>query len=303
MKKKSLKTLVAALAITLVGGVFVGCGNNTSQDKSDTKQQTKTTTELSGSITASGSTALQPLAAAAADMFMQKNTKSQINIQGGGSGTGLSQVASGAVQIGNSDMPAEDKIKDANVAKELVDHKVAAIGFAMVVNKEVKVESLTKQQIQDIFTGKITNWKEVGGDDLKIEVINRGASSGTRATFVKTVMEGKKESEGLGTVQDSSGAVQQSIEATKGSISYLALSYFVKEEAKQGMKLLKIDGAESTTENISAGKYPFWSYEHMYTKGEATGLTKAFIDYMLSDEFAPIIEKQGYIPMSAIKAQ
>lgn len=303
MKKKSLKTLVAALAITLVGGVFVGCGSKSSEDKNATKEETKPTTELSGSITASGSTALQPLAAAAADMFMQKNTKAQINIQGGGSGTGLSQVTSGAVQIGNSDMPAEDKIKDANVVKELVDHKVAAIGFAMVVNKDVKVESLTKQQIQDIFTGKITNWKEVGGDDLKIEVINRGASSGTRATFVKTVMEGKKEAEGLGTVQDSSGAVQQSIEATKGSISYLALSYFVKEEAKQGMKLLKIDGAESTTENISAGKYPFWSYEHMYTKGEPTGLTKAFIDYMLSDEFAPIIEKQGYIPMSAIKAQ
>lgn len=301
MKKKSLKTLVAALAITLVGGVFVGCGSKSNEDKNATKEETKPTTELSGSITASGSTALQPLAAAAADMFMQKNTKAQINIQGGGSGTGLSQVASGAVQIGNSDLPAEDKIKDANIVKELVDHKVCAIGFAMVVNKDVKVDSLTKQQIQDIFTGKITNWKEVGGEDLKIEVINRGASSGTRATFVKTVMEGKKEAEGLGTVQDSSGAVQKSIEATKGSISYLALSYFVKEEAKQGMKLLNIDGVESTTENISAGKYPFWSFEHMYTKGEPTGLTKAYLDYMLSDDVKAVIEKQGYIPMASLK--
>lgn len=303
MKRKSLKMVVAALAITLVGGVFVGCGSKDEANKDTGKNEPAKVEEISGSITASGSTALQPLAKAAADMFMQKNTKAQINVQGGGSGTGLSQVSSGAVQIGNSDVPAEDKIKDANIVKELVNHKVAGIGFAMVVNKDVKVDSLTPQQIQDIFTGKITNWKEVGGDDLKIEVINRSSSSGTRATFVKTVMGGKTEKDGLGTVQDSSGAVQKSIEATKGSISYLALSYFVKEEAKQGMKLLKIDGVEATTDNISAGKYPFWSFEHMYTKGEPTGLTKAFIEYMLSDEFKPVIEKQGYIPMNLLKAQ
>lgn len=294
MGKRSLRVVIVALVITLVAGLFTGCGNSEEDSQGE---------GIRGSITAAGSSALHPLAQAAADMFMAKNTKAQINVQGGGSGTGLSQVSSGAVQIGNSDIPVEDKVKEADVAKALVGNKVCAIGFAMVVNKDVKVDSLTKQQIQDIFTGKITNWKNVGGEDLKIEVINRGKSSGTRAAFLKKVMEGKRENEGIGTVQDSSGAVQKSIEATKGAVSYLALSYFVKEEAKKGMKLLKIDGAEATTENIAAGKYPFWAYEYMYTKGEPTGLTKAFIDYIVSDEFKPVIEEQGYIPMSSLKAQ
>lgn len=306
MKKKSLKLTVAALAVTLVGGIFAGCGSaDSKKSETETKKETAKIEEVSGSITASGSSALQPLAKAAADMFMQKNTKAQINIQGGGSGTGLSQVAQGAVDIGNSDVFAEEKLTGdkAELAKSLVDHKVCAIGFAIVANKDVKVDTLTKAQIQDIFQGKITNWKQVGGEDLKIEIINRGKPSGTRATFVKTIMEGKEEAEGIGTTQDSSGAVQKAIEATKGSISYLALSYFVNEEAKKGMKLMKIDGVEATKENITTGKYPFWSFEHMYTKGQPSGLTKTFLDYMVSDEVKPLIESKGYIPANDMKVQ
>ncbi|MCY6484022.1 phosphate ABC transporter substrate-binding protein [Clostridium aestuarii] len=297
MKKRSIKVLTSVLAITLIGGVFVGCGNNTKKDSINTGK------EISGSITASGSSALQPLAKAAADMFMQKHVKATINVQGGGSGTGLSQVAQGAVDIGNSDVVAEKKLKGdkAALAKDLVDHKVCGIGFAIVLNEGIQVDSLTKVQIQDIFQGKITNWKEVGGQDLKIEVINRGKSSGTRATFVEKVMDGKEEADGIGTTQDSSGAVQKSVQATNGAISYLALSYFVNEDAKKGIKLIKLDGSEPTIKSIAAGKYTFWAYEHMYTKGKASGLTKEFIDFMMSEEVAPIIEKKGYIPASALK--
>jgi phosphate transport system substrate-binding protein len=230
---------------------------------------------------------------------MEENSKVSIQVQGGGSGTGINQVASGAVQIGNSDVPASDKIKDAEKAKELVDNKVAGIAFALVVNKDVKVDNLTAKQVQDIFTGKVTNWKELGGKDEKINVINRPASSGTRATFEKTVMKEAKINDGTGTTQDSNGAVEQAINSTPGSISYLAMSYMVGDK-KGALQTVKIDGAEPKIENISAGKYPFWSYEYMVTKGEAKEATKAYIDYVKGKDFEKQVEDMGYIPMSKL---
>ncbi|KGM96094.1 phosphate ABC transporter substrate-binding protein [Clostridium novyi A str. 4552] len=252
-------------------------------------------------ITISGSTALQPVVNLVANEFMNKNSEIQINVQGGGSGTGLSQVVSGAVTIGNSDFGAEEKIKDKNILKQLVDHRVAISGFVMVVNKDIKVESLTKEQIQDIFTGKITNWKEICGDNEEIQVINRGKSSGSRATFIKTVMDGKVENPEIGTIQDSSGSVQKSVKETKGAISYLALSYFKNENVKEGINIIKINNVDATEKNISSDKYPFWSYEHMYTKGIPEGVVKSFINYMYSSEGKRIIKETGYIPIDSIK--
>ena len=135
---------------------------------------------------------------------------------------------------------------------------------------------------------------------MKINIINRTKSSGTRATFKDTVMGGKDEKEGLGTTQDSNGNVENAIKTTQGSISYLALSYLT-DSVKANVKPLKIEGVEATSENIIAKKYPFWSYEHMYTKGEAKGVAKAFIDYTLNSENKDTIKKLGYIPMGDMK--
>ncbi|WP_141540590.1 phosphate ABC transporter substrate-binding protein PstS family protein [Bacillus cereus] len=296
--KKGIKFSLAAL---VVAGALVGCGkaeDTTSKDTAKGSDNTKQE-ELSGTIAAAGSTALLPLAEEAGKKFMEKNSKVSIQVQGGGSGTGINQVASGAVQIGNSDVPSGDKIKDAEKAKELVDNKVAGIAFALVVNKDVKVDNLTMQQVQDIFTGKVTNWKEVGGKDEKINVINRPASSGTRATFEKTIMKDAKINDGTGTTQDSNGAVEQAINSTPGSVSYLAMSYMVGEK-KGALQTVKIDGAEPKVENIASGKYPFWSYEYMVTKGEAKEATKAYIDYVKGKDFEKQVEDMGYIPMSKL---
>jgi len=285
--------LSKALAISLLAVMVVaaaGCGGNNGGKKAEEGQKS----QISGTITASGSTALQPLAEKAAQQFSQKNPNAKVIVQGGGSGTGLTQVAQGAVQIGNSDIFAEEK--SGINASDLVDHKVCVVGFATIVNKKVTLDNLTHQQLIDIFTGKITNWKDVGGPDLKIVIVNRPASSGTRATFKKYALNGAEEATGIGLQSDASGTVLKTVAETDGAVSYLALSYI-----NDSVKALKLDGVEPTVANITSGKYPIWSYEHMYTKGQPTGLTKAFLDYMASDEVKPLITQLGYIPNSDMK--
>lgn len=256
--------------------------------------------KISGSITAVGSTALQPLAEAAAKDFTTKNPDAKIQIQGGGSGTGLSQVLSGGAQIGNSDIFVQEKKETAPQAGELKDYKVAVVGIAAVVNSGVKLKdnNISKADLIKVFTGKVTNWKEIGGPDLAIKLVNRPTSSGTRATFYTFALDKNTEAQGI--TQDASGTVRDIIGSTPGAIGYLALSY-VKADNTQ-IQALKLDGVEASIANISTNKYPVWAYEHMYTKGEPTGLTKAYIDYMLSaDVQKNTVPAAGFIAVSDMK--
>lgn len=248
-----------------------------------------------GNITAVGSTALQPLVEAAAEQYTAEYTNVQISVQGGGSGTGLSQVSQGAVQIGNSDLFAEEKdIDPAN----LIDSKVCVVGMGPVVNADCGVTDVTMEDLKAIFTGNITNWSDLGGADEAITVINRAAGSGTRATFESAVLGGDEAM--TAQEQDSSGTVAKMVAETPGAISYLAFSYY--EGAS--FTALSVDGVEPNEANVETGDWKIWAYEHMYISADADQAIKDFIEYMLSNKVQDeLVEQMGYIPMTGMKVE
>jgi len=252
---------------------------------------------VTGSITASGSTALQPLVDAAGKAYQAACPNATIQVQGGGSGTGLTQVLQGAVQIGDSDVTAESKLQPADAAT-LVDHQVASQGWIMVNNPDVTgVTNLTTDQAKQIWTGAITNWKDVGGPDMPIVLILRPQSSGTRATFKAIVLGGAAEASGQALTEDSNGAVTTAVEGTPGSTSVIGFAYY--QQNKSGLTGLQLDGVDATVANMTNGTYKLQAVGHMYTKGQPTGLTAAFLDYMLGpDVQGTLIPSLFYAPVT-----
>jgi phosphate transport system substrate-binding protein len=274
-----VKKIVTLLSLLFLPLLISACNSNSQQSGE--------------SITAVGSSALQPLVEAAGEQYQTEHLGVFINVQGGGSGTGLSQIQQGAVDIGNSDLFAEEKagIK----AKALVDHKVAVVGIAPIVNPKVGVKNVSMAQLQKIFLGEITNWQQLGGKNVPIVLVNRAQGSGTRATFEKWVMQGKQPM--AAQEQDSTGMVRQIVGSTPGAISYVAFSYI--DKTVQG---LSVDGVAPTDANVTTNQWRIWSYEHMYTKGQPKGLTKKFLAYVMSPAIQKkLVLKMGYVPMTQMK--
>ena len=280
-------------ALTLVGTLAMSMSAFADADLS----------KLSGDVSCTGSSALQPLVQAAADKFADVAPGVNITVDAGGSGQGLQNVSDGTSTVGNSDVFADEKL-DPDKAAELVDHQVCAIGMAVVVSQDVAdggVNSLTSDQLVSIFTGETTNWKDVGGPDEEITLVLRPEGSGTRATFEKYALGGAEEA-GEAMENDNSAELQKALQDTNGSIGYLALSYILPDNAKdamEGISTVAIDDVEPTLENIYNGTYNVWAFEHMYTKGEADEATQAFIDYITGD-FSDDVESLGYAVSSKL---
>lgn len=232
-------------------------------------------TQSSPMIQVVGSSAMQPIVEMGAHEYQKENLEQKITVQGGGSGTGLSQVQSGAVDIGNSDIFAAQQ-KGIN-EKKLKDHKLAVIGVAPIVNKDVGVTNITMAQLQKIFTGQYTNWKQLGGKNMEIVVIDRASGSGTRAIFDEGVIKESKKMKAQ--EQDSNGSVQHMVADTPGAISYVSFPYL-----KNTFVALKIDGVAPTAKNVTTNKWKLWGYEHMYTKKDPSKQTSAFIKYLVTSD-------------------
>ena len=245
-------------------------------------------------ITIVGSSALQPLVEQAGNDYRLAHMSSNIVVQGGGSGTGLSQVQAGAVEVGTSDVFAETQ-KGID-AKKLEDYPVAVVGIVPIANKGVGVKNLSVEQLFAIFTGKIKNWREVGGKNQPIIVINRSRGSGTRSTFEDLILNGKDAVNSQ--EQDSNGTVKKIVNSTPGTISYISFPY----ANDQNIQKISIDHVKPDNKNIPTNKWPLWSYEHMYTKGKPNKATAAFIKYVLGKKVqTELVPKIGYISIHEMK--
>ena len=247
-----------------------------------------------GQLVVQGSTTVLPIAQAAAEVFMQNNSQANISVRGGGSGNGIAALIEGTCDIADASRPM--KVKEILLCQKKgispVPHIVAMDGIAVIVHTSNPVQGLNIEQIKDIYTGKITNWKELGGKDLKIVVVSRDSSSGTFETFSKIVLKGGKIiPESL--AQASNQTVATVISTTKGAIGYVGLGYI-----STTIKALQVNGVIPEQETVVSGKYPISRPLYMYTDGAPQGVAKDFLEFICSEEGQKIVEEQGFVPLT-----
>lgn len=240
-------------------------------------------------ITIAGSTTVQPVAQAAADEYM-KTHDVEITVSPGGSSVGVKNAGEGTADIGM----ASREVKDSEFADwpDLVVTPVAKDGIAVVVHPSNSVSDLSMEQIQKIYMGEITNWDEVGGEDLEIVVVGRDSASGTRATFEELVdVEDQVTSSML--EKQSNGAVFETVQGNENAIGYVGLGY-----VKEGVKGLTVDGVAPSSETVVAGTYPISRALNFITLGEPEGIVKEFIDWILTSAGQDIVEEKGFVRLS-----
>ncbi|MRN56186.1 phosphate ABC transporter substrate-binding protein [Paenibacillus monticola] len=255
---------------------------------------------VKGKITVNGSTALLPLTLQAAKEFQKLHPKVKIAASGKGSVTGPQAVKKGIADIGACDWDASMDVPGFKAFDGQVANKVAVIPFATIVNKNVAVDNLTTEQLQGIFSGKTTNWKEVGGADADIVVITRAFGSGTRVNYQAKALAGGDITKKSKNYKEtgSSGDMKTAVATTPNSIGYIDLVYVSGGD----IKAVKFNGVAASTDNVINGSYKIWAYGYYMTKGQPTGVTKQFIDYVQSKKFQQgSLKKLKFIPIAAMK--
>ncbi|HRY53608.1 MAG TPA: phosphate ABC transporter substrate-binding protein [Spirochaetia bacterium] len=254
--------------------------------------------QLSGSYTFSGSTTVAPIAFAAIEQFQKANPGVKISYEAVGSGAGLKALAAGTASLAGS---------SAELSKEQLDSglkpvTIALDGLSVVVNKNIKLSNITTDNLAKIYHGDIVNWKDVGGPDLPIVVVNRDESSGTYVAFWEIVCQ-KPFGKAIAYTKNAivakeNGEVAAKVASTPGSIGYVGMA-FVEEVTKAGGRNLMVNGVADTIANVVAKKYPISRQLYLVTKGEAAAgsVEKAFIDYVLSPKGQAIVKSVDFIPV------
>jgi phosphate transport system substrate-binding protein len=241
-----------------------------------------------GELKISGGTAHIPVMKEAARRIMMANPEIQISIAGGGSGVGIKQVGEGLVDIGNSGRKATDE----EIGRyQLKLFQWAIDGVGPVVNPENPVKALTKDQMKDIFAGKVNNWKMLGGEDREINIYTRDEASGTRAVFWKKGLD-KGAITSSAHVVVSNGAMKSAIAQDPYGIGYVSVGHIDTTVAP-----VALDGVVPTIETVQDGAYKIARGLYSNTRGEPVGLTKKFIDFLYSPDGKKIIESKGFIPV------
>lgn len=276
--KRRLKKLATLFTVALLTiGCVTACGGSDTSNNSS----------LSGNITLSGSTSMKKLAQALQEGFMAQNSGVRVNVEFNGSSAGIEQVLNGSVTIGN----ASRNLKEEEIMKGAVENIVAIDGIAVVVDNANTVTDITTEELQQIYTGEVTNWSQIGGTDTPIVVIGREAGSGTRGAFEELLeIEDKCE---YAQELDSTGTVLANVSATPGAIGYVSLDVI-----NDTVSTVKLDGVEPTEENIAGGSYSLCRPFVMATKGEISEqdeVTQAFFAYIASEEGKAIIKQVGLI--------
>ena len=253
----------------------------------------------SSSIVIKGSTTVLPVAQGTLEAFMKKNPGVQMSLSGGGSGEGVKALIDKTTDIATSSR--EIKASEVDLAKSKgvnpVAHVVAFDAIIPVVHPKNKVSNLTIDQISQIYQGKITNWKEVGGEDLKIVVISRDSSSGTFESWDHFVMK-KTKVMPRAQMLASNGALVTAVAKNRYAIAYLGIGYVNKS-----VKPLQVNGVTASIANAMSKEYPLSRELYMYTNGEPAGDVAKYITFVKSAEGQQVVAKEGFVPLVEVKGK
>jgi phosphate transport system substrate-binding protein len=301
-RTKVLRQLAPLLVLCMT--MLVGCGAPTASGSTSNVTGSGSAVSLStgaadpqGTLKLNGSSALLPLMQLAADWYQAKHPGVYFVVAGSNSGAGRRLVCEGSIDLGTSDVPLTAAEQTKLNCSNAVQIPVAIQAFAPVANQRGpgKLTSLTKAQLVDIFSGKVANWKELGGDDQAIVLINRAPGSGTRANMTKYLFDGDDSKYATSILEDDNTAVEQAVRETPGALSYLGLAYL----SNPALRVLGIDKMSPTKETIQAGGWPIGGPGYAITKGQPSALARDFLAFLTSPEFqnSDAFQRLGFVPL------